>query len=336
MINVPPHRKGPEVYQLARAHRTEHAAAAVERLIRDKVVAIERTTVGSSHAVYLVTLPGGREYVARFATHHEHLLAREVWASECCRQAGLPVPRMLAADFAPSEASPPLAVYERMPGQPGHRVAMSPHERRGVFEQMGVIAARMHQLGVPGVGQLEWRGDGWVGAGPSWTTYTLAALERQKSRLPPDAVPSRMAIGIRRRCESAQAVLDAAVPPGAAASALVHGDFRLENTLLLRDAGGGVHISAVLDLEMVLAGDGAVDLAWLYYQDGQGESDITALLHGYGVGTLDPAMEQRLLLYQLRYALEHLWWMVEFQDAKGVAGVQERIWALLDGALCHR
>ncbi len=32
-------------------------------------------------------------------------------------------------------------------------------------------------------------------------------------------------------------MLDAAVPPGAPTSELVHGDFRLENMFLVRDAG---------------------------------------------------------------------------------------------------
>src|SRR5215470_17037670 len=94
-----PRSRGPEVYRLAQAHRIEYAALSVERLLNARVVHVERSTVGSSHAVYIVRLEDGRECVARFATHHEHQPAREVWASERCRQEGLPIPRLVAADF---------------------------------------------------------------------------------------------------------------------------------------------------------------------------------------------------------------------------------------------
>ena len=49
-------------------------------------------------------------------------------------------------------------------------------------------------------------------------------------------------------------------------------------------------------------------------RDGQNDSELAALLRGNGVAILDPALEQRLLLYQLNYALEHLRWQAEFDD----------------------
>jgi hypothetical protein len=36
-----------------------------------------------------------------------------------------------------------------------------------------------------------------------------------------------------------------------------------------------------------------------------------------------------LRLYQLSYALEHLWWLAGFADASGIAEVHQRIGALL-------
>ncbi|MDQ6672922.1 MAG: phosphotransferase [Chloroflexota bacterium] len=66
---------------------------------------------------------------------------------------------------------------------------------------------------------------------------------------------------IRKRFDTTRPTLEAAVPAGALTSALVHGDFRLQNALLTRESDNRIRGGAVLDLEMMLAGDGVVDLA---------------------------------------------------------------------------
>jgi aminoglycoside phosphotransferase (APT) family kinase protein len=335
--------EGPEVYRLARAHRTADARAAVERALGGRVARLRRSPVGASHAVYLATLADGLQGVARFATHPDHALARELWATERCRAAGVPAPRLLAADLAPEGGGPPFAVHARLPGRPGRRVALRPVERRAVLEELGRLAARIHSVRVPGVGALEARGDPRAGGGPlgdpagdgyagtsaSWWEYARGALERRLADLPPGALPPELAAAVRRRFAEDRPALEAALPAGAPESGLVHGDFRLENTLLARDAAGRVHVSAVLDFEMVLAGDGAVDLAWLCYEDGRDEDDLAAILRGYGPPSGGPAadggLRRRLLLYQVDYALGHLWWKVGFGDRAGAARVLTRL-----------
>src|SRR5262245_12200528 len=183
----------PEVYRLARAHRAADARAALERALGARVVRLRRSPVGASHAVYLATLADGREGVARFATHPDHALARELWATERCRAAGLPAPRLLAADLAPAAGGPPFAVCERLPGQPGKRARLRSAERRAVLEELGRLAARLHAVRVPGVGALESRGgvlggdqagDGYAGTSGSWWEYARGALERRLAALP--------------------------------------------------------------------------------------------------------------------------------------------------------
>ncbi len=321
--------EGPEVYRLAKAHRREDAAAMVTRLMGVPVTAIDRSGVGASHAVYFVTLADGQECVARFATHSEHDLPREVWATERCRLTGVPAPRLLAADLAPTDGAPPVAVYERLLGKPGHQVALSADERAAVLEEMGRTAARIHAIRVPGVGELARRGDGYTGTVRSWVEHTQMAMERRLGELPAGTVPDELAAAIRQRFAAAQPVFEAAVPASALMSALVHADFRLENALIARDTAGRPHVSAILDFEMVMAGDGAVDLAWLYYQDGRNEADLAAILRGYGTSPSDPQLRERLLLYQVHYALGHLWWEVGFRDEAGAKEVLERIRSLL-------
>ena len=336
---------GPEVYRLAQAHRTADARAALRRTLGVGVARLRRSPVGGSHAVYLATLADGRACVARFATHPEHDLARELWATERCRVAGVPAPRLLAADLAPRDGAPPFAVHERLPGRSGGRMALRPAQRRTVLEELGRLAARIHAVRVPGVGALEpvprriqpgggpaegASPEGYRGASRSWWEHTREALERSLAALPAGALPAGLAAVVRRRFEEGRPALEAALPPGAAESALVHADFRLENTLLVRDPGGGVRVSAVLDFEMAVAGDGAVDLAWLCYEDGRDEADLVAILRGYGPPAgPDAGLRQRLLLYQVHYALGHLWWEISFSDRAGQARVLARLHRLL-------
>src|SRR5207248_10924516 len=99
-----------------------------------------------------------------------------------------------------------------------------------------------------------------------------------------------------------QPALEAAVPTGAPTSALLHGDFRLQNAIVARDAAGVARVAAILDFEMAIGGDGAVDLAWLTYQDARGRADAAAILRGYGVSATATGLRERLRLYQLDYA----------------------------------
>jgi aminoglycoside phosphotransferase (APT) family kinase protein len=324
--------EGPEVYRLARSYPTADAVAAVERVLATRVAAAHRSTVGSSHAVFFVALEDGRRCVARVATHPEHALARELWATEVCRRAGVPAPRLLGADLAPSDGSPPLAVHEHLPGEPGHQMALGHDQRAAVLEQMGWIAARIHGIKVAGVGELAPSGDGYAGTESSWCAFTLTALERRLAELralDATAVAPGLTRAIRRRFALGRSAFEAAVPTGAPSSALVHADLRLQNTLLTRDAAGAVRVSAVLDFEMAVAGDGAIDLAWLHYEDGRGPKDLAAILRGYGASAADTDLQRRLRLYQTHCALGHLWWLVSFRDQAGAAAVLGRIRRLL-------
>jgi aminoglycoside phosphotransferase (APT) family kinase protein len=347
-----PAGSGPEVYQRSRAHGSKEAVVAVERLMGTRVATIDRDTVGASHAVYLLTLTDGRPCVARFSTDPDHNLARELWATEHCRLAGLPAPRLLAADLAPADGSPPVAIHERLLGVPGHQATLTPAERTAILEQMGRLAAQIHHIRIPGVGPIAPHGDGYAGTAASWATHAQLALNRRLADLPAGTLPANMIAAIRQHFAASRPLFDAAVPPESPTSSLVHADFRLKNALVHRDDAGVPYVSAILDYEMVMAGDGAVDLAWLIYEDGhpastnlssqaEGQSehydqlgshrnpDAAAILRGYGASSDDTALYRRLLLYQVHCALGHLWWEVGFNDRVGIAAVLDRIQSFL-------
>jgi hypothetical protein len=174
------------------------------------------------------------------------------------------------------------------------------------------MAARMHRLKVPGRGELIPQDHTYAGTATSWADYVQASLERRIEQLPAHALPQDMAGHIRRFFSLTRPVLEMAVSSREPSSTLVHGDFRLQNVLLLRPGMGGIQVSALLEFEMVHAGDGLVDLAWLIYLHGKTKTDLVSILNGYGEPIPTVHLRQRLQLYQLSYALEHLCWLVGF------------------------
>ncbi len=313
--------EGPEVYRLSRAFSVESLFPALERSLGSRIARVERDSLGGSHAVFFVTLEDGEERVLRIATHPEHDLALEIWVGERCRSLGLPVPETIACSLASEAGCPPFMVLRRMPGHPAHGQPLTPDERRVVLAQLGRAAAQIHSIGLAGFGTLVPEGDGYAGTSNSLAGFVTTDVERSLARLSDDDLSPERKSAVRERFAIACTVLDR--PAGV----MLHGDFRFKNILL-----NGLHVSAILDFEMAISGDPAMDLAWLLYSDGTEEEDLQAILKGYSEqrgSDLGPALRTRLLLYQLRYALEHLWWAANFHDASVTATVQRRIAGML-------
>lgn len=316
---------GPEVYRLAQTCRSEAILARAEHLLGAKVIYIERDSIGGSHAVFFVTLENGEQCVVRAATHPEHDLRLQIWVAERCRLLGLPVPETLACDLAPSDSAPPLMISRRMPGIPAYTAPLSPSERRHVFEQLGFYLARIHSITLPGFGTLKSDDTGYRGIFSSLEDYLLDDVARKLGALPDTSLAQERKQAILKRCVLERELVNR--PYGV----LLHGDYRFKNVLLTE-----ARVTAILDFEMALVGDPAMDIAWLLYSDGNHEPVLNALLTGYAKGTQSPDLwendshfRKRVTLYQIRYALEHLWWEASFHNHANVTIVSEQIAVML-------
>jgi aminoglycoside phosphotransferase (APT) family kinase protein len=310
-------REGPEAYRLARAYPPEAAAALLERALGEPPAWVLRDDVGGSHAVYFAGLSAGDEVVLRVATHPEHDLDRELWAQERCRLSGVPIAPVLAAHPKPAAGSLPHVILRRVPGVPAHQASLTPAQRAAVLEQLGGYAALIHRIALHGFGPLRPTHGGYEGRFPSLRQYLAEDLEERLQALPATVLTSQRAATLRGWWERVQEELDQ--PTGS----LIHGDYRFKNVLL-----HGSRIGAILDFEMAVAADPAMDLAHLMYADGKGEGDQAAILSGYRAGAgreLGAGLARRLLIYQISYALGHLWWEVELDDATGVTRTLNRI-----------
>ena len=312
---------GPPHYLAIQRHAPEEAVALVEAAMAAHVRRVGKDTIGASHAVYFLTLEDGREVVARLAIHADHDLARDLWATEVCRRHGVPAPEVLAARTDRSRGTP-FAVLSRLPGHPAKDVTLAPHERAVVFEQMGRYLARIHRVHLAGYGELqpaEGAGAGsplearYAGMAPSLFDFVLSGVKRTLGELdalrshpswPTEALPAAYVerlLACYTREHDRLNLQD---------SVLVHGDYRLKNALL-----DGSRVTGIVDYELGTAGDPAMDLAWLRFQDVRTDAEWSAVWRGYGSAP-NASLERRLLLYELWWTLRRLWWDVMTHDAE--------------------
>ncbi len=210
---------------------------------------------GKSNLTYIVS-DGTREVVVRrpplghvLATAHD--MTREHRVMAALADTPVPVPRMYAASTDLEIIGAPFYVMERVTGTP-YRTAeelnpLGPVRVRAIADAVTDTLVALHEVRPADVGLSDFgRPDGY--------------LERQvhRWRRQMEASKSRELAGE----DELHQRLAAAIPESSGAT-IVHGDFRMDNTLI-DDAD---QVSAVLDWEMATLGDPLADVAlMLVYQ----------------------------------------------------------------------
>lgn len=175
-----------------------------------------------------------------------HDMSREHRILEGLAGTRVPVPRPLALCTDDEVLGAPFYVMEFMPGtvyrSDSELAALGPERTRAIADALVDTLIQLHhvdpaEVGLAGLGRPE----GFLGR----------QLRRWNAQL--DASRSRDLPGLDALAERLAARIPAAGPP-----AIVHGDYRLDNTLV--DA---VRITAVLDWEMSTVGDPLTDVALL-------------------------------------------------------------------------
>ncbi len=211
---------------------------------------------GRSNLTYVVT-DGVSTWVLRrpplghvLATAHD--MGREYRVLSALRGTPVPVPTTILHCPDPSVIGAPFYLMEHVAGEvyrsAAQTAALGPDRVRALSGRLIDVLADLHAVDPAKVGLADFgRPEGF--------------LERQvrRWRTQLDASRSRPLPG----ADDLAAALAARVPPSGA-PAIVHGDYRLDNVLVLDD-----RITAVLDWEMATLGDPLTDLGlFLVYWDG--------------------------------------------------------------------
>ena len=209
---------------------------------------------GKSNLTYRVASDAGEVILRRpplgniLPTAHD--MVREHRVLSALEGTAVPVPRVLFLGDADSGLGAPFYLMERVLGHicrnalpPGY--AETPGDRRAVGETLVDVLADLHTVDPAAVGLAEFG-------------RPAGFMERQLRRWSQQWEASRTAE--MPALESLRDDLVRLLPPQRA-SAIVHGDFRLDNTILHPTVPG--RIVAVLDWEMSTLGDPFTDLGAL-------------------------------------------------------------------------
>ncbi len=180
-------------------------------------------------------------------TPSAHDMAREWAVTEALASTDVPVARTVAFDRDGSVLGAPMTVVEFVPGRVVRTREdlsdLTDNQIEANAEELVRVLARLHAVDPAAVGLGSFgRPDGFV-------TRQVATWARQwqsvKTRELPDV-------------DRLHRALEAAIPTHSASS-IVHGDYRVDNTILDADNVGSV--AAVVDWEMSTLGDPLTDVA---------------------------------------------------------------------------
>lgn len=253
---------------------------------------------GRSNLTYAIT-QGARTWVLRrpplghvVATAHD--MGREYRVISGLADSSVPVPRAFAFCDDTSVNDAPFYVMERVDGQilrtPEEMATLAPDDPRRISHDLIDVLARLHAVDYEAVGLGDFgRPEGFLARNVArWGKQWQANKTRELATL--DEVARRLEVAL----------------PESGPPSIIHGDYRLDNTMLANDDPG--RVVAVLDWEMSTLGDPLTDLAlFLVYW---GNAAGPAIASGAGIASV-PGFLSRDEIVQ-RYAeqsgrsVEHL------------------------------
>ena len=240
-------------------------------------------TGGHSNLTFEVDDAAGRRFVLRrpptgalLPTAHD--MGREHRIISAVGPAGIPVPEALGYCADPAVSGAPFYVMDFVDGlilrsKDDTAARFDEAARRGIGENLVDVLAAIHDVDVDAVG---------LGTLARKEGYIARQLKRWNGQFQQSQEQEREAGGGVYRpmplVTEAHALLSSRVPEQHGA-AIVHGDYRLDNTILSADG----HVKAVLDWELCTLGDPLADVGTLlmYWAQGTSSAEPVTAMPGF-------------------------------------------------------
>jgi aminoglycoside phosphotransferase (APT) family kinase protein len=233
---------------------------------------------GRSNLTYRIESEKGEAWVLRRPplSHVQptaHDMQREYRVISALAGTAVPVPKTYAICDDPAVIGAPFYIMEHVRGLvPVDPAAVERKfgeaQRRALGEELIDTLAELHSVDPESVGL------GDFGKPQGYIERQLRRFSEQFAKVKTRDLPE---------LEELQRRLERSLPPESGA-AIVHGDYRLDNTMVSDDG----HIAAVLDWEMSTLGDPLADLGILrmYWRDRDGDNRFVAAVGNQGVISL--------------------------------------------------
>ncbi|MFC4060508.1 phosphotransferase family protein [Planomonospora corallina] len=215
---------------------------------------------GRSNLTYRIETPGRRLVLRRPPLGHvlptAHDMRREWRVISALAGTPVPVPEPVALCADEDVIGAPFYLMGHVEGEAirsREQAALSPEQARALSERLAEVLAAIHAVDHAAVGL-----DGF-GRPEGYLARQLERWGQQWERSKTRELPEYDALAARLRERL----------PDRPAAALVHGDYRLDNTLVRLAPGADPEIRAVVDWEMSTLGDPLADLGLTltYWQD---------------------------------------------------------------------
>lgn len=275
-------------------------AQIVEEVCNSTIRHKERITIGYSNEVYAITTENNQQVIVRIHWYESPYFKNEKWALERLANEGLPVPQVLGlVQDLPGNFPRSACVETRLPGESLETLiasgVMTTEKLQPLLFDLGKLLRRVHVIPMTGFGRIDANGQGEA---RTWQEAYVAGLPQER------AYEAATYVGLSANIVSDTIeLLTQFITLGDAVSpSLLHGDFNLQNVLVLDG-----QITGLIDFEFCQSGDAAKEVPLGKRDSGGwhrffGRQPIPSewILQGYFDGVaMDETFLQRMMWFRL-------------------------------------
>lgn len=274
----------------------------------ERVLDLERLTLGDENEVYRAGLSDGTVVYVRIRRPGEGAFGPEVWAMQQADSAGVATPRLLALEEISSDAGPRSAmVIAESPGRQLEALlpTMSEQERHLVMTNIGRTLALLHTVSTPGVDRPDAHG---VWSDPQQVREDfIAECISQSSHLPATGLTAAEVEAVIEQIGNSPDT------PTLSDPVLCHGDLHAGHVFVDDD----LDVSGLIDWGLWHGGSAVDELGTM--STAYESADFEAMMDGYGIDHQDQDLRRRLAVSVINQAIGHIAWHQSIGNAGGTA-----------------
>lgn len=260
----------------------------------------QKVVEGEVNEVYIVTPTKGDNIIVRISREKHSRFESEKWALDRCKDAGVPVPKiLLLSEIETDEDKLHICVENKIEGVSLEKLikqkTLNQSEIKDIVVSAGEILSKIHSIKTKGFGEINSLG---IGKFENWSEYMLqqnensnVVLEKAK-KIGVDIKLIQQAFTILDKNQDIYKNID---------SRLLHSDYQIKHMLIHKGK-----INGIIDFENCRGGDIAYDFSyWKYF--GKSRPPVEWLIEGYQRnGNLGENFEVRMHLVKIKIALDLL------------------------------
>lgn len=247
----------------------------------------EKIRHGFSNQVYKAMLDDNPIFIR--TNRDPGILPVEILGYKAFKEKGVPVPNVIAYEEKPVIIGYPTMIMEAANGIALNQAHLTPEQEERVYENLGNVVNKIHQVKIEGFGKLRAEGESLKGELSTWEEYWASKIDVAYQDL---AFLVDKQLLTEKDAERIRTSLQGADTFSVEEPSLLHNDIHRSHVFVAGD-----QVSGVIDLDRMIAGDPRYDIADSFmFQNKQQQEAFT---RGYGDLARDPAVNVYLIAIAL-------------------------------------